>query len=135
MNLEASLKKVMESEDQFGDLFYQTFFERYPEARQYFDGVDMERQALVLTMSIKLMGDYHAKGYPAIRQYLKYIGTRHSTRGVPRSVYGQWCDALLAALSQFHGNDWSDALAENWREVVEATSKVMFDGYDQRTGI
>ena len=135
MHLEASLKKIMESEDRFGDLFYKIFFERYPETRQYFEDADMQRQSLMLTMSIRLMGEYHAKGYPAIKQYLKHLGTRHSDRGVPRDVYPQWCDALLAALDQFHGNDWNDELADEWREAVDATSKVMFDGYDRRTGL
>jgi len=134
MNLNTSLDRILQSDDKFGDLFYDIFFERYPEAKQYFDGTNMQRQSLVLTMSLKLMGEYHAKGYTAIEHYLQHLGTHHSDRGVPREIYPKWCDALLAALDQFHGDDWDDALAEEWRHAVDATSKAMFDGYDRRVG-
>lgn len=135
MDLDMSLEKILHSDERFGDLFYKIFFERHPEAKQYFDGIDMKRQSLMLTMALKLMGEYHAKGYAAINHYLEHLGTRHSDRGVPQEVYTDWSDSLLATLSEFHGEDWTDALAEQWRDAVAATSKVMFNGYDKRVGL
>jgi hemoglobin-like flavoprotein len=135
MTLSSSLEKILQSGDTFGDLFYKIFFERTPEAKQYFEGVDMKRQSLTLTMALKLMGEYQAKGYPAIRQYLESIGTRHKDRGVPRETYAAWSDALLTALARFHGDDWDDALAGQWSDAIDATTMVMFDGYDHRAGI
>jgi hemoglobin-like flavoprotein len=135
MDLHMSLEKILHSGDQFGDLFYEIFFESHPEAKKYFDGIDMKRQSLMLTMALKLMGEYHAKGYAAINQYLEHLGTRHSDRGVPQEVYTDWSDSLLTALSRFHGKDWNETLAEEWRDAVVATSKVMFNGYDKRVGL
>lgn len=135
MNLDASLEMILQSEDQFGELFYDVLFKQCPEARQYFDETDMKRQSLMLTMSLKLMGEYHANGYSAIRHYLEHLGTRHSDRGVPRELYNSWIDALIVALTQFHGDDWNDALALEWRKALSAVTDVMFDGYHRRVRI
>ena len=135
MDLNTSLERILQSGDKFGHLFYRMFFERYPEAKAYFDGSDMQRQSLMLTVSLKLMGEYHAKGYAAIEHYLQHLGTRHSDRGIPREIYSKWCDALLAALAEFHGGEWSDGLADEWRESVDRMSAVMFAGYERRVGL
>jgi hemoglobin-like flavoprotein len=135
MDLDMSLEQILRSGDQFGNLFYEIFFEQHPEAKRYFDGIDMKRQGLMLTMALKLMGEYHAKGYAAINHYLEHLGTRHSDRGVPTEVYTDWADSLLATLERFHGKEWNGDLAEEWRDAVSATSEVMFKGYDKRVGL
>jgi hemoglobin-like flavoprotein len=135
MNLEASLEKILESDHQFGELFYDVFFEQSPDAKQYFQGTNMKGQALMLSISLRLMGDYHKRGFSAIEHYLQMLGTRHADRKVPREMYPKWRDSLLATLEKFHGNDWDAALAEEWRAAIDAISVVMFKGYDQRTGV
>lgn len=132
MDINSSLEKILESGDRFGSLFYRVFFDGNPNAKKYFKSTDMARQSLVLTMSLKLIGEYHAKGYPAIRHYLQHVGTRHSDIGVPRDMYPVWSDALLTSLKQFHGKDWNDALAKDWKDAVSGAAKAMFDGYDRR---
>jgi len=135
MDLNTSLERILQSGDKFGDLFYAVFFERNPEAKQYFDGADMQRQSVMLTMSLKLMGEYYSNGYAAVESYLKHLGTFHSDRGVPREIYDKWTEALRETLSQFHGDDWNDDLAEDWRNSMDATTKAMFGGYERRVGL
>ena len=135
MDLEASLEQILESNYQFGEMFYDVFFEQHPEAKDYFQGTNMRGQALMLSVSLRLMGDYHARGFAAIEHYLQMLGTRHSDRKITRDMNPLWRDSLLSTLEQFHDGEWTDALAGEWTEAIEAISEVMFKGYDERTGV
>lgn len=134
MDLNASLEQILNSGNAFGKRFYEILFDRYPESKQYFNGVDMKRQELVLTMALKLIEQYYTEGYPSIEQYLQHMGTRHSDVGVPRDFYPKWRDAMLHTLEQFHGDEWSESLSDDWSEAIDRASEVMFHGYDQRKG-
>jgi len=135
MGIAESLHQIMKSERVFGTMFYDLFFGRCPEAKSYFDGVDMRRQALVLTMALQMMEQYHTHGYTAIDHYLRHIGHRHNDRAVPREMYTDWRDSLLAALEQFHGADWDDSLRQEWEGAIKAATEAMFRGYDEPVGI
>jgi hemoglobin-like flavoprotein len=135
MTIADSLRKIMESERLFGSMFYDVFFERCPQAKAYFEGVDMRRQALVLTMALQMMEQYHTNNYAAIDHYLRHIGHRHDERTVPKKLYTDWRESLLATLEQFLGADWSDELAEEWGVAIEAATTAMFRGYDDPVGI
>jgi hemoglobin-like flavoprotein len=135
MDIEKSLKLILQSGDQFGASFYDIFFERCPKAAEYFKDTDMSRQSLVLTMALQLLAQYYANGFLSIKQYLQTIGTRHDDWGIPREMYTDWRDAMLAALEKFHGEQWNDALANQWREAIERATEAMFHGYDRRAGV
>ena len=135
MNLETSLEKILESDHKFGDMFYDVFFKQYSAAKDFFEGADMRSQALMLSVSLRLVGDYHKRGSAAIGHYLQMLGTSHADRRVPQEMYPMWRDSLLATLEQFHGGDWSSALADEWSEAINAITQVMFKGYDKRTGL
>jgi hemoglobin-like flavoprotein len=135
MDLGTSLEKILQSDHAFGELFYDVFFERNPDAKQYFQSTDMKVQALMLTVSLKLIGDYRRRGFAAIDQYIRVLGTRHADRTVPREMYPKWRDSLLVALEQFHDGDWNPSLAGEWRDAIDAISTVMFKGYDKRSGV
>ena len=135
MDIEKSLELILHSGEQFGSSFYDIFFERCPKAAEYFKDTDMRRQSLVLTMALQLLAQYYASGFLSIEQYLQTIGTRHDDYGVPREMYTDWRDAMLAALEKFHGDQWNDALAKQWHEAIERSSEVMFRGYDNRAGV
>lgn len=135
MDLETSVEKILQSDHRFGKRFYEVFFEQHPDARQYFQGTNMKAQALMLSVSLRLIGDYHRKGFSAIEHYLQLLGTRHNDRSVPREMYPKWRDSLLVTLEKFHGKDWDDTLADEWRSAIDGISVVMFGGYDKRTGV
>jgi hemoglobin-like flavoprotein len=135
MTIAESLRKILESERLFGSMFYDVFFTRSPEARKYFDGVDMKRQALVLTMALQMMEQFHTNGYAAIDHYLRHIGHHHHDRDVPRELYADWRDSLLVALEQFLGADWSDDLRGEWERAIASATTAMFRGYDEPIGI
>ena len=135
MNFETSLEKILQSDAGFGDLFYEVFFGRNPDAKPYFKDTNMNAQALMLAVALKLAGEYRGGGSSAIEHYIRTLGTRHSDHRVPREMYPQWRDALLIALEKFHKSDWNEALADEWRNTIDAISVVMFQGYFKRTGL
>lgn len=135
MDIGASLKKVLDSRDLFGTIFYEEFFSRYPEVKKYFDGVDMNRQALVLTMALTVIEHHHNGSYGAVEHYLQHLGTAHHRRGIPLDLYPKWIDTMLHTLERFLGQDWDPELAASWREAFEETYEAMQQGYEHRTGI
>jgi len=135
MEIHESLQRIMKSESLFGDTFYEIFFDQCPAACKHFERVDMKRQALVLTMALTLIEQYVANGYPAIAQYLRHLGTAHGDKGIPREMYVNWRDAMLTSLEKFHGDEWNDSLSDAWAEAIDATTQVMFEGYDHRVGL
>jgi hemoglobin-like flavoprotein len=130
-----SVSLVLASQDVFGDLFYAEFFRRSPGAKSHFAGIDMERQALALTMALPLIEQFHRHAYPAIENYLSILGHRHGHRGIPPELYPIWSAAMLAALEQFHGETWDAGLAEQWREALGEAARIMLEGYGRHGGV
>lgn len=135
MDIHQSLQKILASDDLFGTMFYDTFFERCAEGKEYFAGMDMQRQALVLTMALTLIAQHHTHGYAAVEQYLRHLGGRHKDRTIPGELYPQWRESMLVALERFHGDDWSETLSDEWRTAIDGVSRSMLHGYDEHTGI
>jgi hemoglobin-like flavoprotein len=130
-----SLERILSSERDFGALFYKTFFARVPHAKVHFEGLDMERQALVLTMALTAVVQYHSDGFTAVQKYLRVLGTRHSDRDIAMDLYAGWAKSMLETLATFHGDDWNDALALAWQHALDDAINVMFEGYQKRARI
>jgi hemoglobin-like flavoprotein len=64
--------------------------------------------------------------------YLKYLGTKHHSRGVEPDLYPKFRDALLATLEEFHGRDWDLLLARQWGEAIDRAAATMLEGYKER---
>ncbi|MEQ8786404.1 MAG: globin [Pirellulaceae bacterium] len=132
MNIHQSLEQILRSKDAFGEAFYQGFFEAYPHVKPYFDDVNLKRQAVLLTMALIIIERYYYEPFKATEQYLQYLGTRHHEWNIPRDLYPQWADAMLTALKSFHGEDWNDGLAQQWKEAIGRATELIFEGYDER---
>jgi hemoglobin-like flavoprotein len=135
MNLSESVTTVLDSQVVFGRIFYEEFFRSCPEARPYFDGADMERQALLLTMSLSIIEQYHRNLRGAVEIYLQHLGHTHHHRGIPPRLFPLWSEAMLIALARFLGEAWTLELAAQWREAIRQVSEVMLRGYDRRAVI
>lgn len=135
MEIQDSLKQILQSEQVFGSMFYEVYFERCPEAKDHFAETDMKRQALVLTMALTLIEQHYNHEFAAVDQYLQHVGSKHSDRKIPRALYEPWREAMLATLERFLGADWSEHLAEQWSDAIETVTETMFRGYDERMGV
>ena len=129
MNIHESINRILESESLIGETFYDVFLNDYPEVQQFFSGVNMQRQAVLLTMALLVMEQYHSSSYPTMARYLADLGTRHEEWGIPPETYPLFRSALLEALKRFHGEDWNEELALRWDIAIEHTTKQMLAGY------
>jgi nitric oxide dioxygenase len=129
MTIEESLRRVLEDREGIADLFYETLFERVPEAKPFFANVNMKHQTVLLTMALMVVERRYKNGYFATQLYLKYLGHRHHERGIPTELYPGWIESLLVALGKFHGADWDEQAAREWRAALDGATEVMLSGY------
>ncbi len=132
MDIRESLDLILQWKGVLGELFYDRLLNLHPELGKYFEGVDLRRQAVLLTMQLTVIESYYRHRSLAAREYLHILGTKHSDRGVPREAYPKFRDVLLETLHKFHGQDWDEQLASQWKEAIDAASEQMFAGYAER---
>jgi hemoglobin-like flavoprotein len=129
MDMHESLQRILASKQVLGDLFYEALFARHPEFGPYFEGIDLRRQAVLLTMELTIIESYHRLRSSPARMYLQYLGTKHHDRGIPQELYGSFRDTLLEVLRQLLEQGWTDELAREWKTAIDDASAVMFEGY------
>lgn len=113
MDIQESVGRILQRGEAVADRFYSTFLGRHPEARAYFADVNLKRQAVLLTMALKLIEQHHVHGYPAMESYLKVLGHRHRVRLiVPAEMYAPFGHCLLEAIREFHGGEWDEGLED-----------------------
>ncbi len=132
MEIRDSIDAVLDSKEDLGKVFYDTFINQYPEVQEYFADTDMKRQSALLTTALIIVERYYSSPNPAVEQYLQFLGTKHYDKKIPKELYAQWSLAMLQTLSQFHGDEWDEGLAAQWREAIQVATELMFDGYDTR---
>jgi hemoglobin-like flavoprotein len=129
MELAESLSRVLNAPQLLGEEFYHRLFEQVPEVQRFFEGIDMRRQAMLVTMALTVIQQHYDQRYPATQAYLNYLGSRHSARGIPIYFYSQWRDTMLDTLASFHGTDWNKELSGQWRSAIDLTINEMLSGY------
>ena len=135
MDIDQSLERILSSQESLGDLFYDIFLTQYPEVKAYFEGLNLKRQAVLLTMSLTVIAQNYSNPYPATTKYLRYLGSKHHDRRIPTELYPKWAEAMLATLKEFHGDVWDDRLREQWAEAISQTAERMFEGYQEHFNV
>jgi hemoglobin-like flavoprotein len=131
MDMHDSLQRILASKQVIGDVFYEALLAHHPEIRPYFEGIDLCRQAVLLTMQLTVIEVYHRLGSPPARLYLQHLGTQHHNRGIPLELYGPFRDTLLEVMQRFLEEDWTEELAKEWKTAIDDASAVMFEGYSK----
>ncbi|MDT3722175.1 globin domain-containing protein [Pseudomonas oryzihabitans] len=111
----------------FFDDFYQCFLASSPRVREKFAHTDMAAQRLLLRQGIMNLV-LVARGLPATK--LRQLGESHSRArlDIGPELYELWVACLLATLAQ-HDAEFSPALRQEWRDVLEAGIAVMHSHY------
>ena len=135
MELSESVQRVLGAREIFGELFYEEFFRRCPEARPLFDGHDMKRQALVMTMTLQSVQQFHDGGYPAVERYVEHLGAVHRRRGIPLEMYPHFRAAMLEVLGRLLADEWDATLRTEWELALDGTIRTMLEGYEKRPGV
>ncbi|HUT14465.1 MAG TPA: globin domain-containing protein [Thermoguttaceae bacterium] len=125
--LEQSFAAMARRGDELVDIFYGNLFKDCPEVEPLFAHLDMARQKRMLLASLQLIvGNLRC---PAILEpMLRRLGARHVQYGAREEHYAAVGAALLGALAEVAGEDWSDELAEAWGEAYEEISRHMLAG-------
>ncbi len=130
MDIRDSLELMLSEPDQlFSRRFYQNFFTHHPEIQDLFAGVDLTRQRILLNIALQAMVTHFLRPYPAMKNYLRYLGQKHHQRGIDAADYGKFEISLLTTLGTFHGKDWDDHLAKQWRLACQGATAVMAEGH------
>lgn len=129
MDIAQSIQQIQSREEVVTDLFYDIFLDRHPEVREFFIGVNLHHQAVVLRMMLLVIERHYQQATPAMRDYLKVLGHRHAERKIPVDHYPGFRDCLLETLGRFHGTDWTVNLEREWRVAIEAATAAMLQGY------
>jgi hemoglobin-like flavoprotein len=133
VNLSESVKQILGASEVFGELFYEEFFRRCPEAKPLFGDADMQRQVLVVTMTLTTVQQYHDGGYPAVESYLKHLGLLHERKSVPMDkTYPHWRAAMLHTLARMHGEQWNRKLSSEWGLALDGSLRVMLHAVEDR---
>ena len=127
--IEESLHLILRCEKQeLGRGFYPRFFAECPQAAQFFEGVELRAQANILVNSLNMIVCHAVHGYPAAVEYLKLLGHRHQALGIPQDLYPDFCRVLLQTIADFHGDNWNEGLAKDWRHALELAAAAMNRG-------
>jgi hemoglobin-like flavoprotein len=129
MDIQESLRRILERKQPVIDSFYEIFLDQYPEVRQFFARVNMKRQAVLLTMAVQLIVQYYKYSFPVMEAYLKVLGEKHRGWRIGSEHYPKFCEAMLEALGRFHGHEWDEQLAQQWREALALATATILEGY------
>lgn len=98
------------------DLFYETLFTDYPQAKGFFSTVDMPMQKKALISALTIAVENLDKPDPLTRHLLE-IGERLALYGV-EEVHYDWARAsLLKAFGHVLDDKWTSNLQTQWSEV------------------
>ena len=129
-HLQESLHRILRhGKGELGQNFYAKFFAACPQARPFFDGVDLEVQANVLVNALHDVVSHACDRFPATEAYLKILGHRHHQRLIPAELYPQFFASMLQVLEEFHGDSWGPELAREWREAFDLAAAAMVAGH------
>ena len=131
MDIAQSAQQLLKQKQVVIQKFYDIFLGRYPEVRPYFENVNLRHQATLLTMALIMVESHYSQSYPAITHYLHVLGHRHHQNGVKPEHFAKFRDCLLETLAEFHGEDWSAALAAQWQEAIDKAAGTMLEGYER----
>ena len=132
MQITESLDQILSERKLITERFYnEKLFKAYPEFIPYFNGTNMGVQPMMLMMALQGVVCTLGGSYPAIEQYLRYLGTRHRKFGIPQELYPKFTEMLLATVEEYHGKDWDEELARQWRTALEGATAIMLEGYRQ----
>lgn len=122
--MQASFAKVEVIADDADKLFYQRLFELDPEIKPLFKGVKMaeQRTKLMQTLAVAVNG---LDRLDEIASAIESLGVRHVEYGVTEDHYATVGEALLWALEQGLGPDFTPEVSAAWASVYGLLSSVM----------
>lgn len=127
--VQSSFQKVVPISDRVAKLFYDRLFEINPPLRQLFSAdLTIQRIKLITTLTTIIMGlDQIDAMLPEVRQ----LAARHVEYGVDNHHYETVGEALLWALEQGLGEDFTPEVKDAWVAAYTFLAEVMTKAADE----
>jgi len=122
--LHESLQAIEDKLPEVVRRFYELLFNRLPEAKALFDGIEIEGQQKKLeSVLVTLMCSFGR--VESMTPVFEALASRHVAYGVNPSQLEQFMDCLLETFATVTGNAWSDEAAAEWTKTCQAVFKIM----------
>jgi nitric oxide dioxygenase len=135
MEIHGSVEKILRAKDELGTMFYKRLFAEHPEFKRYFDDLDLQRQNRLLATGLMIIEADATRPTSAIEVYLQHLGTQHHDMKIPKHLYDTWVETMLQTMQEFHGQEWTSDLEQQWRRAFRAAVDNIFQGYGQRVTV
>lgn len=123
-----SFMKVAPIADKAAELFYGRLFEIAPDTKELFKNTDMQEQGrkLMQTIATAVSSLYRLE---AVVPELQALGKRHIAYGVKKEQFDTVGAALLWALEQGLGGDFTPEVKEAWTKTYGVLASVATQAY------
>ena len=125
--LRESFELVLEREPNLTHRFYGILFSRYPQVRPLFGRNSGEHQEKMLAEALVAVID-RLEDASWLEEKLMAMGAKHVDYGVTDEMYPWVADALISAMSEVAGADWSPAHRQAWSDALGAIASLMQRG-------
>lgn len=119
MQIDESLEQILNQKHIVIHDFYTKFLATHPDLAGLFKDVNLKEQSTMLTMALIIVEAFYANTYPAARNYLRVLGSRHAGYGVKATDLPKFRDCLVETLAAFHGSDWNESLGNQWMNAID----------------
>jgi nitric oxide dioxygenase len=106
--------------------FYERLFKANPELRAMFPA-DMTNQRKKLADTLDMIAR-HLRRPEGIMKQLEDLGVLHLQKGVRAEQYPLVREALVAAMGDVAGENWSPELASEWLVAIDQVGQIMRNG-------
>ena len=121
--LETSFARLSADGGRLSELFYARLFAAHPQVRAMFPSDMTAQRKKLVDLLVSVFQDLGDADTARVR--LEELGCSHVKYGARPEHYPLVCEALVGAMGEVMGNDWSPELEADWKEAMRQVSGIM----------
>lgn len=125
--VEDSFTHIRKHKEKFAERFYELLFEESPQLKPLFKETNIHRQSEKLYESLVLLVE-NIRHPEVLQSVLGPLGQNHKAYGAIEQHYPYVGAALLKALEEYIGDDWTKEVAQAWTDTYGAVMEMMLAG-------
>lgn len=128
--VQETLQMVLANTDGFGDRFYETLFRLDPKLKDYFSPeIEVQQKKLVSALHLLVSG---MSATSEVGPQISKLGVAHAGMGLQPQHFTTFGMALLMALRDELGADFTVEVRNAWTSAYQVMSSQIQDAMDQR---
>ncbi len=121
--VQRSFEMILPMADTFAAMFYDRFFTAEPEARPLFNSdMTVQREKVIEMLALVV---HSMDNYESLQQGLHDLGERHVDYRVKTRHYAIMNDAILGALADCLGEQFTDEMCAAWEKALVSLADTM----------